>query len=98
MAFIRSKTSKNNKLQHEDMEFFSANDSDVSIPERNSRGAPNNIETANFQDLEKDHERIRYGQKVIEMNNQIRELTSIVKHVCKQNTTTVETIPKIIKT
>ena len=70
------------------MEYFSDNDNDVSFPGCNSRGATNDIEITNLLDLERDHERIIYVQKLIEMNNQIRELTSIVRVLADQITST----------
>ena len=79
MVLTRSQTSINNQLESENMEYFSDNDSDTSFPERDPRGATNNIERANLLDIERDHERIRFDQKFIEMNNQIREITSVVK-------------------
>ena len=52
MVLTRSQTSKNSQVESELMEYFSDNDRDVSIPERKSRGATNNIERANLLDLE----------------------------------------------
>ena len=47
-------------------------------------GASNDFSRANLLDLEKDHEGVRNDQKFIEMNNQIKELTSIVKTLADQ--------------
>ena len=65
MVLTRSQTSRNKQLESENMEYFSVNDSDVTFPERDSRGAANNIERASLLDLERDYERIRYDQRLV---------------------------------
>ena len=71
------------------MEFFSDNDSEVSVPECNSRRATNNIEEAKLQALAIDHERLNYDQTLLEMNNQTRELTAVVKAFADQISSTI---------
>ena len=79
MISVRSQTSKSKLAESIEMDYKSDNDSEASFPDCNARGASNNISRANSLDLERDHERVRNDQRFIEMNNQIRELTSIVK-------------------
>ena len=64
------------------------NDSDTGITGCNSRGATNENERSIWLDLETDHKRIRYDQKFIKMNSQIREFTSIVEALADQITST----------
>ena len=45
-------------------------------------------ERENLLDLGKYHERIRYNQRFMELNNQIREFTTIVKDFADQITST----------
>ena len=85
MVLTRSQTSCQSQLKSENIKYFSDYDSDASFPERDSRGATNNIERTNLLDLERDDERSIYDQVFIGMNTQIRELTSIVKTFADQN-------------
>ena len=87
MVDTRSQSAKNSKSESGDMEYHhdcNNNESDLSIPERNSRGATSDIERANLLDIERDHERIRYAPRLTEINNRVREITSIVKILASQ--------------
>ena len=48
MVLTRSQSSKNNQSKPENMEYYSDNENDISIPECNSRGVTNEIESANL--------------------------------------------------
>ena len=86
MVLTRSQTSKGNPTETIETVSNSDSDSEASFPDCNARGSSNNIERANFLDLERDHERIRNDQMFIDMNTQIRELTSIVKALANPTT------------
>ena len=86
MVLTRSQISKSNPTETIEIDYKSDNDSEASFPDCNARGASNNIDRANLLDLEGDHETIRNDQRFIEMNNQIRESTTIVKSLANQIT------------
>ena len=84
MVLTRSQTSRSNQLDTIDMDYISDNESEACFPECNSRGFSNSVQRANLLDFERDHERRRNEQRFIEMNNQVREITSIVNGLGNQ--------------
>ena len=86
MVSSREQSSKSKVTESIEMEYNSDNDSEASFPDCNARGASNNISRTNLLDLERDHERVGNDPRFIEMNNQIRKLTSIVKALADQIT------------
>ena len=88
MVLNRSQASKSKPTETIELDYNSENDSEASFPYRNARGTSNNIGKADLLDLERDHGRIRNNQRFIEMNKEIRELTSIVKALANQISST----------
>ena len=90
MIVTASQNSRNNQSESNNMENYSDNDSDIRLPGLHSRGVIDDIENTNMMDLKKDHERIRHDQKIIKMNNQMRELT-ISSNALAEHITSIKT-------
>ena len=59
------------------MEACSDSDSNTSFSELHSRGITADIDNENMAHQEREHDRIRAGQRFLEMNNQNRGLTTL---------------------
>ena len=86
----RSQVLRENRVEQSEDDRFSDNDDNVSVADhfRENFFGQNDEET--MRSMEREHERLRIEQRFIDMNRQIEELTSIVRALNEQISTSKE--------
>ena len=75
----RSQSATDNRTDRIEMEEYSDNDSNGSMPDPNPRNFNVGINEEQMINQERDHERIRIEQRFNDMKRQIEELTSLIR-------------------
>ena len=81
MVITRSQSNRNSRIEQTEMDTFSDEDISTSIPDLSSRNYfPENIDEA-MRSQERDHEKHRIGERFMDRNIKIGELTSMVRDI-----------------
>ena len=67
MVLPKLQSKKKDQPEPGNIQYYSENESGISVSESTSHGVTNDIESTNLLDFERNHERIRCNQKFIEI-------------------------------
>ena len=79
MVNTRAQASQNSLPRNDGMDESDDNSSDITLPDVGTRTFELQSNERNYDDLERDHERVCIERRFNDMNRQIGELTSLVR-------------------